>query len=191
MGGTPTLDVALVVRARAGEHDAFATLAAGSIDGLYRLARMILRDPAIAEDVVQDTLLAAWQGLPALREPERFEAWLRQLLVRSCTRAGWRYRRDRVHEVGLDGLERATRDDQERSLVVRDLLERGFEGLATDERALLVLHFYVELSVPEIADALGVPAGTVKSRIHRASHRMRALLDADDRLSTVPTGAVR
>jgi RNA polymerase sigma-70 factor (ECF subfamily) len=184
------LDSTLVDRARAGDHDAFAVLAAASIDGLYRIARQIVRDPGLAEDVVQETLVAAWVGLPGLRDADKFEAWLRRLLVRTCTRTTRLRGRTTVREIGLLDVDAPARDDAEKALVVRDLLERGFERLTADERALLVLHFYADVPVAEIADLFGIPPGTVKSRIHRASQRMRALLDADDRLTVQTTGAI-
>lgn len=165
-------------------------VAGQSIDGMYRLARMILRDPELAEDVVQDTLLAAWRGLPGLRDVDRFDAWLRRLLIRACVR-GKRSRRETVTEVQILDVDRPTREDPERAVLVRDLLERGLERLPTGERALLILHYYVDLPVAEIADLLGIPAGTVKSRVHRASQRMRASLDAEERLAALAPGAAK
>jgi RNA polymerase sigma-70 factor (ECF subfamily) len=185
------LESSVVARAREGSHDAFAVLAAARIDDLYRIARMILRDPELAEDAVQDTLLAAWRGLPGLRDLDRFDAWLRRLLVRACTRGNRRRRGIGLAEVEFGGMDRASPDDAEQAFVLRDLLERGLERLGATERALLVLHYYLDLPVAEIAELLGMPAGTVKSRVHRASQRMRASLDADDRLGAVGAGAAR
>lgn len=181
----------LVLRARAGDHDAFSQLAAASIDRLYRVARLIVRDPGLAEDAVQDTLLQAWQGLPGIQDPERFDAWLHRLLVRSCVRGSRRVRRQRVTELHVRDADHPTRDDAERDLVVRDLLDRGFERLPAGERALLVLHHYLDMPVTEMAELLGIPSGTVKSRVHRAAQRMRASLDADDRVGVIAVGVVK
>ena len=74
-----------VIRARAGDRAAFDLLAVGVVDGLYRIARLVLRDTDVAEDAVQEALVRCWRDLPSLREPARFEAWLRRLLMRAIT----------------------------------------------------------------------------------------------------------
>jgi len=179
-----------VIRARDGDHDAFAALAAGSIDRLYRVARMILRDGTLAEDVVQDTLLEAWRGLPGLREPERFDAWLHRLLVRGCIRVGRRRRRDETGQVRLIEMDAPTTSDGQSGLATRDLVEQGLRRLPPDQRALLVLRFYLDLPESEIAEVVGIPAGTVKSRLHRASAQMRAALEAEERRPLLPAGGI-
>lgn len=181
----------VVARARDGDHDAFAELAAASIDRLYRVARLIVRDHGLAEDAVQDTLLQAWQGLPGLRDLDRFDAWLRRLLVRSCLRRASSSRQRQVTELRLLDFDRPTAQDAPRDLEIRDLLDRGFDGLPVGDRAVLVLHHYLELSVPEISVLLDVPGGTVKSRLHRATQRMRALLEADERRSALAMGGAK
>src|SRR6187549_2789184 len=83
----------LVEQAMAGDHDAFAELARARIGRLYAIAVLILRDPGRAEDATQEALVAAWRDLSALRDPDRFDAWLRRLLVRACYRESSRGRR--------------------------------------------------------------------------------------------------
>jgi RNA polymerase sigma-70 factor (ECF subfamily) len=171
----------LVARAREGDHDAFSALVVASINQLYGAARLILRRDDLAEDAVQEALLKAWLGIGGLRDPGRFDAWLRRLLVHACYRAA---RRERVrgiveiHTILVDGP--ATSDGQ-RALAVRDQLERGFRRLPPDQRAVLVAHYYLDLADAEAADALGVPLGTMKSRLSRAKSALKAALDADDR----------
>jgi RNA polymerase sigma-70 factor (ECF subfamily) len=179
-----------VIRARDGDHEAFAALAAGSIDRLYRVARMVLRDPAFAEDVVQDTLLEAWRSLPGLRDPDRFDAWLHRLLVRGCIRVGRRRRRDETGQVRLIEMDAPTTGDGQRGLALRDQVEQGLRRLAPDQRVLLVLHFYLDLPEAEIAELVGIPVGTVKSRLHRASQQMRAALEAEERRPLLPAGGI-
>ena len=70
----------------------------------------------------------------------------------------------------------------------RDQLERGFRRLAPDQRAVLVLHHYLGLTVDEVAEVMGIPPGTAKSRLHRATNVMRATLEADARASLLPEG---
>src|SRR3954469_9350643 len=74
----------LVERAMGGDQDAFATLATESVDGCYRLAYRILRDPHRAQDATQQALLGAWRDLPTLRDALRFDAWLHRLVVNAC-----------------------------------------------------------------------------------------------------------
>jgi RNA polymerase sigma-70 factor, ECF subfamily len=173
----------LVEQAMAGDHGAFSELARASISRLYAAACLILRDDQKAEDATQEALVAAWRDLSALRDPDRFEAWLHRLLVRSCYREARRGRRRwtvelEVRETAVAGPDPAI------DIADRDQLERGFRRLDADQRTVLVLHYYLGLSLDEAADALGIPPGTVRSRLHRATQAMRAALDADARAST-------
>ena len=140
----------LVVRAQAGDLDAFSELTSTYTDRLYAAARLILRDGEQAADAVQDALLQAWLDLRGLRDPERFEAWLRRLLIRACYRAARRRRTREVYEIKAGSpVDRTTPDDQ-RALAVRDQLDRGFRRLSPEQRAVIVLHHYLGLSLAEI-----------------------------------------
>ena len=171
----------LVIQAQAGDHDAFTALAAAAISRLHRTARLILRDDDRASDAVQDALTTAWLDIRAVRDPDRFDAWLRRLLVRACYRVAGRERRQRVVEIQVDGLELAGGADAGRELAVRDQLDRGFQRLTPDQRAVLVVHHYLGLRDGEAADALSIPIGTFKSRLNRATVALRAALEADER----------
>ena len=151
-----------------------------SIFRLDAAARLILRDPDQAKDAVQETLVRAWRDLPTLRTADRFDAWLHRLLVRACIDEARRLRRHRV-DIELFDRHAGHRRPRRRS-VDRDELERGFDRLGPEERALIVLHYYLDLPLPEVAGALGIPLGTAKSRLHRALGLMRAALDAETRL---------
>jgi RNA polymerase sigma-70 factor (ECF subfamily) len=172
----------LVERAMAGDHDAFADLARSAIGRLFNVARLILRDDGRAEDATQEALVAAWRDLSALRDPDRFEAWLHRLLVRSCFREARRGRRRWAIETDVRPLE-AIQPDPTAELADREQLERGFARLAVDQRTVLVLHYYLGFSLDEAAATLGIPPGTVRSRLHRATLALRAALDADARAS--------
>jgi RNA polymerase sigma-70 factor (ECF subfamily) len=174
------MQLELVERAQRGDHDAFATLAAAAISRLDGAAWLILRDPDLAKDGVQNALVRAWRGLPTLRDPERFDAWLHRLVVRACIDEARRVRRHRV-DVDLTALDVPSADDAVSAIVVRDQLERGFMRLDPEMRALIVLHHYLDLPLPTVAATLGIPLGTAKSRLHRALGLMRAALDADAR----------
>lgn len=164
----------------AGDHDAFAQLARVSIGRLYAVARLILRDQGQAEDATQEALVAAWRDLSALRDPDRFDAWLHRLLVRACYREARRARSRPVFDVDVRSIEPAVADDS-LSLADRDEIERGFRRLDPEQRAVIVLHFYAGLPLTQVADVLGSPVGTVKSRVHRSIRTLRAALEADAR----------
>ena len=168
-----------VLLARAGDRDAFDQIASSVIDRLYRVARLILRDAERAEDAVQDALVRCWRDLPSLRDPERFDAWLQRLLLRSV--------QDQFREAGRQRAvitvlrpETSTGDATD-SVALREALDRGFRRLTVDHRAVLVLRLYLGLSLEETATTLGIPAGTAKSRLHYATQAMRDALEADAR----------
>lgn len=169
----------LVERAIRGDHDAFAELVRLSSRKLYAVATLILRDKTRAEDATQEALVAAWRDLSSLRDSDRFEAWLHRVLVRECYREARRERR----RIEVEGQIRPITEtaDPSHHNATRDELERGFARLTLDQRTVLVLHHYAGYSFPEIADALGIPVGTAKSRVHRATSSMRAALSADAR----------
>ena len=175
----------LVERARTGDHDAFAALAGAALPRLDAAARMIVRDAELARDVVQDTLLQAWRDLPGLRDPDRFDAWLYRLLTHAAIDEA-RRRRRRVVEVDLIPIDAPT-PDSSMGLADRDEIARAFGRLAPEQRAVIVLFYYLDVPLPEAAASLGVPVGTVKSRLHRAVESMRAAIEADARSGAVPT----
>jgi RNA polymerase sigma-70 factor (ECF subfamily) len=165
----------------AGDLEAFTELVRLSIDRLYAVARLILRDTEKAEDATQEALVAAWRDIAGLRDPDRFEPWLRRLLIHACYHEARRGHRRQHYEGQLKPLDQGARDPAVAS-ADRDELERGFSRLAPEQRALLVLTYYLGLPIQETALALGVPVGTVKSRLHRTTQQMRAALEADARL---------
>ena len=171
----------LAERARQGDHDAFTALVDGSIGRLYAVACLILRDRDRAHDAVQEALVAAWRDIRGLRDPERVDAWFRRLVVRSCYRQARRERRRSIVELRVVSDLPPVVPDHELSVADRDRLERGFARLGPDQRAVLVLTYYLGLPLNEVAETLDIPTGTVKSRLHRALAAMRAALEADDR----------
>ena len=169
----------LVERAVAGDHEAFSELARLVIRRLYAVARLILHDTSRAEDATQEALFVAWRDLSALRDPDRFEAWLHRLLVRECYREARQERR----RIEVEGRVRPITvvDDPGQIHALQDELRRGFGRLTVYLRTALVLHHYLGYTFLEIGAILGIPAGTAKSRVHRATRLMRAALTADAR----------
>jgi RNA polymerase sigma-70 factor, ECF subfamily len=168
-----------VARAGAGDRDAFDIVAAAVVDRLYTIARLVLRDADLAEDAVQETLVRCWRDLPSLRDPDRFDAWLRRLLMNAIHDE---FRRAGRHRAALKviQIDHASADTSE-DVATREQLSRGFERLTVDHRAVLVLRHYLGLSLDETATTLGIPAGTAKSRLHYAIEAMRVALEADAR----------
>ena len=171
----------LVERARLGDHDAFAELAGAAISHLDATAWLLLRDTERAMDAVQNTLVRAWRDLPTLRDPDRFDAWLHRLLVHACIDEMRRGRRYRLDVDIADASDIPFTTDAATMIADRDELERGFRRLGPEERAVLVLHHYLDLPLPEVAATLRIPLGTAKSRLYRGLRTMRAALDADAR----------
>ena len=174
------MQVGLVERAQLGDREAFDALVAASIDHSYAIAYRIVRDPGRAQDATQQAYLSAWRDLPTLREPEKFDAWLRRLLVRACYAEAERDRRWAAG-VRLIPPDTAMVADTATALADADELERAFRRLKADERAVLVLHHYLGIPLTEIAATLDIPAGTARSRLHNATRRLRAAIEADAR----------
>ena len=176
----------LVERAKRGDHDAFEALAGPQVSRLDAAARLILRDPELARDAVQDGFIRAWRNLSALRDPERFDAWIRRLVVNSCL-ATTRRRRRRAIQLEPSPMDAAAGADVATFIVDRDLLDGALRRLEPEWRAIVVMHYFLGMPLPDVASALGIPLGTAKSRLHRAIGLMRTNLDAED---ARPTGRV-
>jgi RNA polymerase sigma factor (sigma-70 family) len=172
------MDRALVDRARAGDREAYERLARSVGDGLFQVAYRILRDLDSAEDAVQRALVAIWRDLPKLRDPDRFEAWAYRVVTRTSLEEARQWRRQgQIREtVPVEPSE----PDASRSVVIRDELAHAFDDLRPEHRAVVVLHYYVGLPLAEIAEILGIPYGTVGSRLHYALRHMRTSLAYGD-----------
>jgi RNA polymerase sigma-70 factor (ECF subfamily) len=182
------VDRDLVEQAQRGDREAFALLARTHADALFAVAQRILRDVDRAEDATQQTLVIAWRQLRRLRDPDRFVSWLHRILVNACYTELARTRRWSANVRVLAPTDYVPAD--ELSVADRDELERGFRRLPPDQRAILVLHHYVGLAPTEIAEIIGIPPGTARSRLHYAHRAMRAALEADARLDAVAGGPI-
>ncbi len=184
------MDIDLVEQAQRGDRDAFAILARTRGDRLFGIANRILRDIGRSEDAVQQALVIAWRELPRLRDPDRFDAWINRLLVHAAYLEARRARQwtAAIRLLPVDG---PAAPDDTLSVAHRDQLERGFRRLPPEQRAILVLRHYLGLDTAEIADTLGIAAGTARSRLHYAHRAMRAALEAVERTATTGTGGGR
>jgi RNA polymerase sigma-70 factor (ECF subfamily) len=168
----------LVERAQRGDHDAFAVLARATIARLDAAARLILRDRELARDAVQDTLIAAWRNLRSLRDPDRFDAWLHRLLIRACIDV-LRRRRSRPIEVELPPTGPAIALDIASHVVDREIVEDALRHLDPSSRAIVVMHYFLGMPLPEASGILGIPLGTAKSRLHRSLALMRSVIASE------------
>ncbi len=175
----------LVERARGGDHDAFTALVDMTIARLDTAARLIVRDPDLARDAVQDAYFRAWRDLPGLRDPDRFDAWLHRLTVNACLDL-YRRRKRRVIEVELTPIDVPGAADMAADVADRDMLDLALRRLDAGHRAVVVLHYFLGMPLPDVAAALGIPEGTARSRLHYALAAMRKSVLG----SPSPTGQV-
>jgi RNA polymerase sigma-70 factor (ECF subfamily) len=172
----------LVERAQRGDREAFDDLARQAGDRCMAIAFRVLRDFDLADDAVQAAMVTAWREIRALRNPDAFEPWLHRILTRACY-AEARRRRRWSEGIRLLPVEPEHGPDPYLAIELRDQLDRAFRRLTVEQRTVLVFHLYLGLSLPEVADHIGIPIGTVKSRVHRAKQALRASLEADSRAS--------
>jgi RNA polymerase sigma-70 factor (ECF subfamily) len=168
----------LVERAKRGDHDAFAGLVDPALARLDAAARLILRDPELARDAVQEALIRAWRDLPGLRDPDRFDAWLHRLTVNSCLDLA-RRRRRRPIEVEISPIDSPASPDLSGALADRELIDGALKRLDPGHRAVVALHYLLGMPLSDVAASLGIPIGTAKSRLHYALAAMRLSSDAE------------
>jgi len=181
------MDADLVIRAQAGDREAFEALASGAVGRLRAVAWSILGDAALADDATQQALLGIWRGLPGLRDPERFEGWSYRFVVRACYAERKRVPRW-LPNLGQEPAEPVA-TDWVRRIEDRDGLERAFRRLPMEQRAVVVLHHVADLQIDRVAEILGIPGGTARSRLNRAMAGLRAALEADARPSLLEARA--
>jgi RNA polymerase sigma-70 factor (ECF subfamily) len=170
----------LVEAARGGDRVAFEEIAAQQLDRCYATAVWILRDESAAQDAVQEAMIRAWRDLPRLRDSTRFDAWLRRLLVRACYDEARRAGRHRRTQLAVSRSDDRVQADAADAIAQRDEIERVLALLSPAHRAAVVLRHALDLSVPEVADAMGVPLGTAKSRLHHAERALRLAIHPAD-----------
>jgi RNA polymerase sigma-70 factor (ECF subfamily) len=180
---TGSVDRDLVEAAQSGDREAYVDLIRARTDRLFAIAQRILRDIDRAEDALQDALVIAWRDLRGLRDPDRFDAWLQRLLINVCIAQATRERRRTANLRVLPVDDGPAAPDDLLTVGDRDQLDRGFRRLPPEQRAILVLHHFLGYAPSEIAETLGIPPGTARSRLHPAHRAMRAALEADARTS--------
>jgi len=174
----------LVDLARSGDAAAFESLVRSRMDAVYRLGLAILGDEADAADAAQMTFVAAWQQLPRLRDPDRFDAWLQRVAVNSCRMALRTRGRRRIREIPMAEMDLA----QKRALGVAaprraddEILREAMRHLSVDQRAILALHYLDDRALTDVAEILAIPVGTAKSRLFKARADLDKALRAEER----------
>lgn len=180
------MDAALVAKAQQGDELAFARIVEAIDERFFGVADRILRDSQLAEDATQQALVEMWRRLPDLRDPGRFEAWAYRLLVHACYSECRRRRRWRL-DTRIGDADRPSGADVTTGVIDRDQVERALRRLSVDHRAVLVLRYYLDLPLQQVAEALDLPFGTVSSRLTRAHEALRGVLEADARTTIVPS----
>ena len=180
----------LFERASQGDHEAFGMLVGAHLARLDTAARLILRDPELARDAVQEATLRAWKHLRGLREPGKLGGWLHRLTVNACLDIA-RKRRGRLFEVELTQLHDAPVPDATSRIADALYVERMLAVIDPAQRAVVVLHYYLDLTLPETAAALGIPVGTAKSRLNRALEAMRVSVADENELPAAATSMER
>ncbi|MDQ3688808.1 MAG: RNA polymerase sigma factor [Chloroflexota bacterium] len=168
----------IVVQAQSGRAEAFEVLVQRHGRDIYRMASAIV-GPDDARDVAQETFIAAWRQLPRLRDPGRFEPWLRRILVNRSRNALRSRNRRPTLSLSVPGPahELASPRDFREAADARQALDGAFAALSADQRAVIALHYGAELSIREAAESMGVAAGTAKSRLNAALRRLRAAVE--------------
>jgi RNA polymerase sigma-70 factor (ECF subfamily) len=157
--------------------DAFEALSDRCLDDSYRLAAVVLRDQAEAQDVVHDAVLLGWRKFSSLRDPGRFDAWFGRIVLNLCRDRLRARRRGQVREAALGAVVELRRRDDFGHVERRDAISAAFPKLDPDLQVVVALRFYKDLQLEAIAELLGIPLGTVKSRLHTGLKRLRAEFD--------------
>jgi RNA polymerase sigma-70 factor (ECF subfamily) len=177
----------LLERAASGDATAFDALIRPRLDRLYRIALAITRNEADARDAVQEACVSAWRQLPRLRQRDRFDSWLAQILVNACRARLRQHRRASVREVRVDDPEGWTTEPafstggHGEQVAEVEAIQRAFARLDPDTRALLVLHYQEEQPLAQIAKTLGAPVGTIKWRLSNARKALDRALKVERR----------
>ena len=167
-------DLGATTRPADARSEAFVRLADQHLDRAYGLARAILRDQVDAQDATHDAFVKAWRAWGTLRDRSRFEPWFDRILVNTC-RNRLRSRREATdisEEIAVAA------GDPYRQADDRDALGSAIAALSVDHQVVIALRFYRDLAIEDIAVRLGIPAGTVRSRLHYALRQLHASIDA-------------
>jgi RNA polymerase sigma-70 factor (ECF subfamily) len=166
----------LVLAATLGDEVAFARLIESEAPRAYRAVLAVVRSPEDAQEVMQDASIRAWRQLGGLRDPGNWPAWFRRIAVRQAFDCAGHRKRRQVRELDFDSIEDPGGPDPTAVWARHATVMAALAKLSKDDRAVLGLRYGSDLAVPEVAAALGIPLGSAKSRLHRATSRLAAAI---------------
>jgi RNA polymerase sigma-70 factor (ECF subfamily) len=174
-------DAALIRRCQTGDKEAFRALVDQYRSMLFGTAYLMMRDRGLAEDAVQEALIQTWKHLPALRLHGSFKAWLTRIVVNEVRQ---QFRKKRVPTVPLEQVSEVTDNLDKAEIAMiqneeRRHLKQALVKLPAEQREAIVLRYFSELTVPEIAAVTGQREGTIKSRLSRALSHLGEILQND------------
>lgn len=175
-------EAALVRRCQIGDKEAFRMLVEQYRSVLFGTAYLLTRDRGLAEDAVQEAFIQIWKYLPSLRLRNSIKPWLVRIVVNEAKQQG---RKKRVPTVSLEQTPEVVDDsDEAETEMVRDEerqhLRRALEMLPPEQREAVVLRYFSDLTVPEVAAVMGQREGTIKSRLSRALDRLNEIIRNDE-----------
>ena len=164
------------------ERDSFDRLLRPELASAYRLAGYLLCDAGAAEDAAQEAVLRAWRAYPMLRDHGQFRPWLQRIVANVCR--DQQRRRRLVRFVPLDGVtDEPESGDPFRASLDREAIGRAIAQLSGEHREVVVMRYMLDLTNEDIGERLGIPVGTVKSRLHYAFTALRRSLDRDSEVA--------
>ena len=174
-------EAALIRRCQAGDKEAFRTLVEQYRSILFGTAYLMMRDRGLAEDAVQEALIQIWKHLPSFRLKSSLKTWMVRIVVNEVKQ---QFRKKQVPTVPLEQASQVTDDLDKAEIAMirneeRQHLKQALEQLPAEQKEAVVLHYFSELTVPEIATVTGQREGTIKSRLSRALSHLGEILQND------------
>ncbi len=166
-----------IARCQEGDREAFRVLVDRHKDVLYGTAILMTGNRAVAEEIVQEAFLSAWRGIGGFKRGQPLKPWLTRILVNGVLAQKRKRSIPTVPIEDSDGTGAPSVSDHTEVIERRAILRQALTKLAPEQQKLVVLRYFSELTVPEIAGTMGIKEGTVKSRLHRALGRLREHLE--------------
>lgn len=165
--------IKLVRKSKKGNNLAFSTLIKMYEKDLYRVSIAITKNEDDALDCIQETILQAYTSIKTLKNNEYFKTWLIKILINKCN--ALLQKNKKLIELNSYMIEKNTIED-----VSRLDIKNSVESLDEDLKLIVVLYYYEDLSIKDIAESINIPEGTVKSRLSRARSKLKEMLDVDE-----------
>ena len=192
METSPTNQIELIKNCKAGDEKAFAKVVRHSQKKVFNISYRMLGNMEEAKDLAQEVFISVFESIKGLREEEKFDAWVTQITLNHC-RNRWKYlkRRQYFNSDSLDDPVETEDGPMPRSVgdpsgnpetlyekkMIQQIIQKGLLKLNEDQRELIVLRDLQGFSYEEIGELLGLPEGTIKSKLHRARMSLKGVLE--------------